>query len=124
MTYAHITDRRDFLRAASQGGKASCGAVLVQVRVRADREPLRLGYTTSKKLGNAVARNRARRRLRAAAQQVMPAYAQLPLDVVLIGRSQATEPAFAQLVQDLDRACRQARSRAGRSMPHPSGARP
>jgi ribonuclease P protein component len=62
----------------------------------------RIGFTCSRKVGNAVARNRARRRLRAAARAVLPALARPGWDYVLIGRpvETATRP-FALLLDDL-----------------------
>ncbi len=62
----------------------------------------RVGYTCSKKVGNAVARNRAKRRLRAAAREVAPAHAQPGWDYVLIGRRDVTAALpFDRLCGDL-----------------------
>jgi ribonuclease P protein component len=63
--------------------------------------PLRVGFTCSKKVGNAVARNRARRRLRAAADQILPVEAAFFTDYVLIGRQETLRRPFALLLQDL-----------------------
>ena len=65
-------------------------------------EALRVGYTCSKKLGNAVARNRAKRRLRAAARAVLATAGRPGWDYVLVGRPGATaERNFADLTEDL-----------------------
>jgi ribonuclease P protein component len=64
--------------------------------------PPRVGFTVSRKVGNAVARNRARRRLRAAADQVMPRHAAGGEDYVLIGRAGTLTRPFADLVADLE----------------------
>lgn len=64
--------------------------------------PPRVGFTVSRKVGNAVARNRARRRLRAAADQVMPAHAAGGEDYVLIGRAGTLTRPFVDLVADLE----------------------
>lgn len=60
----------------------------------------RVGYTVSKRVGNAVARNRARRRLRAAAAAVLPAHARPGLDFVVIGVPATLTRAFADLAGD------------------------
>ena len=63
---------------------------------------VRVGFTCSKKVGNAVARNRAKRRLRAAARAVLPAHGRPGWDYVLIGRPEATAARpFASLCDDL-----------------------
>ncbi len=62
---------------------------------------MRLGFTCSKKVGNAVARNRARRRLKAAAAQLMPEAATPGYDYVLIGRSETVDRPYPLLLQDL-----------------------
>lgn len=70
--------------------------------------PLRVGFTCSKKVGNAVARNRAKRRLRALAAQVLPSRGRAGWDYVLIGRPELTathpfEAMLTDLAQALDR---------------------
>jgi len=69
---------------------------------------LRVGYTASRKVGIAVERNRARRRLRAAVAQVMALNAQPGRDYVLIARAGTAKRPFAALVGDLRAALRQA----------------
>lgn len=74
--------------------------MLVQGLKVEGRPEVRLGFTCSRKIGNAVARNRARRRLRAAADQVLrPGPA--GWDVVLVGRAATLKRPFPALVEDL-----------------------
>lgn len=88
-----LTERADFLRAARARRQAMPGLVL-QARRRTpdegDQAPIRVGFTCSKKVGNAVARNRAKRRLRAVARAVLPEIGKPGWDYVLIGRAGAT----------------------------------
>jgi ribonuclease P protein component len=67
-------------------------------------ETLRVGFTCSKKVGNSVARNRAKRRLRAAAAAILPIHATPGYDYVLIGRQETLRRPFALLLQDLQTA--------------------
>lgn len=63
---------------------------------------LRLGFTCSRKVGNAVARNRARRRLKALAAEIFPAHAAPGQDYVLIGREATVARDFASLRRDVE----------------------
>lgn len=102
-----LRKRADFLRAA-RAGRASTPAFMLQARHRRDPAPdgpLRVGFTCSKKVGNAVARNRAKRRLRALAAQVLPDHGKPGWDYVLIGRAELTAShPFDQMLQDLHQA--------------------
>lgn len=74
-------------------------------RQSSDQGALRVGYTCSKKVGNAVARNRAKRRLRAAAAAVLPGLGRPGWDYVLIGRAGVTAGrAFTDLCKDVETA--------------------
>ena len=85
-----LKKREDFLAAARARHTGTRGFV-VQARERRDDEPaIRVGFTCSKKVGNAVARNRAKRRLRALAAEVLPEVARPGWDYVLIGRAEHT----------------------------------
>ena len=96
-----LRKRAEFLRAASARRQGTAG-FLLQARARGDEGAYRVGYTCSKKIGNAVARNRAKRRLRALARAVMPEAARPGWDYVLVGRPQATiSRDFADLCADL-----------------------
>lgn len=113
-----LTRRAEFLRAA-KGRRVPAPAFLLQaVKRPEDSSPggPRVGFTCSKKVGNAVARNRAKRRLRAAARLVLPDIGRPGWDYVLIGRAQhtASRP-FDALVADLRDAVAAAHAPAGKS---------
>ena len=99
-----IAKRADFL-ACAKAMRAPMPGFLLQARDRADGGPLRVGFTCSKKLGNAVARNRAKRRLREIARMVLPQAGRAGWDYVLVGRPEASATRdFAQMRDDLARA--------------------
>ena len=73
---------------------------------------IRVGFTVSRKVGNAVVRNRVRRRLREAARLVIPAQARPDLDYVLVGRQGAIARDFTALPQELLEALRRLKALA------------
>jgi ribonuclease P protein component len=80
------------------------GFVLL-VRDRGDEDPkMRVGFTVTKKIGNAVVRNRMKRRFRALAREILPVHGLGGSDHVMIGRSGGIERDFDLLRQDLTRA--------------------
>ncbi len=103
-----LTRRADFLLAAQSGFKFVKPSVVVQARPRASQEPsnhpIRAGFTATKALGNAVVRNRVKRRLRAAARQLAPRYGLAGADYVFIGREQAYKGTFDDLIRDMKHA--------------------
>jgi len=96
--------RAEFLKVAATGRKWVTRGLILQERRRNDENSPRIGYTVSKKVGNAVRRNRARRRLRAAVEQVMPRWGKTGRDYVLIGRFDTVDRPFDALVGDLETA--------------------
>ena len=85
-----LRKRAEFL-AAARARRQGTKTMMVQGRDRRDGDPrVRVGFTCSKKVGNAVARNRAKRRLRAIARELLPAQGQPGWDYVLIGRAGET----------------------------------
>ena len=91
--------RADFLAAAS-GAKVPAGAFVLQARARGDHGPARVGFTVSKKVGDAVERNRVRRRLRELVRVSFAERLQAGTDYVLIGRSAALDLSFDRLIED------------------------
>ena len=83
-----LTKRQDFIL-ASRGLKHSCETMIVQIN-KNDLSIIRVGFTCSKKIGNAVVRSRAKRRLRAIAREVLPNLGRVGFDYVLIGRFGST----------------------------------
>jgi ribonuclease P protein component len=106
-----LRQRADFLAAAS-GTKAPGAAFVLQARQRTDNGPPRCGFTVSKKVGNAVERNRVRRRLREIVRLGGHERMRAGHDYVLIGRRAALRLPFDRMTQDFEAALR--RVHAGR----------
>lgn len=117
MTAGRLTKRPEYLRVAAAGRKWVAPGLILQARPRGgesgnapDAEsriaPPRLGITVSRKVGNAVERNRAKRRLRAVAREVMPDEGQPGLDYVVIGRKATLSRPYPALVEDFRTAMR------------------
>jgi len=99
-----LCKRSDFLLTA-RARRQSAKGLLLQARRRDDENLIRIGYTCSKKVGNAVARNRAKRRLREVARAVLPSQGKAGWDYVLIGRHLETaDRPFHLLVEDMETA--------------------
>jgi len=96
--------RAEFLRVASKGRKAAMPGLVLQALQRNDNAPARLGFTVTKKVGNAVIRNRTRRRLKEAARLLLQHRSVTGVDLVLIGRDATRARDFTALQADLERA--------------------
>lgn len=95
-----LRKRREFLAAAAGRKWAAAGLVLQALR-RGDEASPRIGFTVTRKVGSAVIRNRARRRLRAAAGEILPLLAKPGYDYVLVGRAGTLNRAWPDLLDDL-----------------------
>jgi ribonuclease P protein component len=109
-----LRQRADFLAVAT-GARAPATGFVLQARDRRENGPVRVGFTVSKKVGNAVERNRVRRRLREVVRLAPQAGMRRGYDYVLIGRRSALELPFDRLIEDFERAL-------GRVHAAPSGA--
>ena len=98
--------RAEFLRVASGGRKAPMPGLVLQALDRHDTAPARLGFTVTRKVGNAVVRNRAKRRLREAARLLLRERPLWGVDLVLIGRAGTGPRDFRALLDDLRSALR------------------
>jgi ribonuclease P protein component len=111
-----LKKRADFL-ACAQAPSCARGAVVVQARPRGDERPLvRAGFTATKRIGGAVERNRAKRRMREAARLLLPGLAHPGYDYVFIARGGATTRPWVRLLDDVKSALiRLAAERDGRA---------
>jgi ribonuclease P protein component len=96
--------RRQEFVAAAKASYAAKPSLIVQARNRGDDKPPRVGFTATRKIGNAVIRNRVKRRLREVARMVLSPKALAGHDYVLIGRAGTGEKPFASLIEDLNSA--------------------
>ena len=106
-----LKNRADFLRVAAGRRRAVRPAFIVQAAPQPTKDAsgtsVRIGFTASRKVGNAVVRNRAKRRLRAIAAEVLPQMGHPGTDYVLVARATANERPYAELLGDLEGALRQ-----------------
>jgi len=99
-----LRKRAEFLF-VRKGAYRAIGGVVIQMRKNPDnQDDIRVGFTATKKIGGAVERNRAKRRLRACAADLLPQYGQQGHDYVFIARDQTNERKFADLLEDVKKA--------------------
>jgi ribonuclease P protein component len=101
---ARLKKRAEFLHVANAGRRWTTPGLILQALPQEKSDEPRVGFTASRRVGIAVLRNRARRRLREAARQAV-SHA-LPGDYVVVARSGTLTRAFPDLVDDLETALR------------------
>ena len=112
-----LKNRADFLRAARTTRRSIAGLTLEMCATPDEarkEDRIRVGFTASRKVGNAVARNRAKRRLRAAAAAVLPLHGKGGHDYVLVARTATLARVFADLLADLTAALKAAHGKRER----------
>ena len=119
-TIERLKTRPQFL-AAAKGVSQPRGAVVVQMLDRADADPaIRAGFTATRRVGGAVVRNRAKRRLREVARQLLPELGRPGCDYVFIARQGTVDRPWARLLDDVKTALiRLAATRATPAPPAP-----
>jgi len=103
-----LKKRREFVKVAEQGKRFVTPTVVLQFLDQPDenlpKDVIHVGFTTTKKIGIAVRRNRVRRRLREAARQILPEFGKEGACYVLIGRSGTFDASFQTILTDLKKA--------------------
>ena len=115
-----LKKRAQFL-AAAQAPSCARGAVVIQRLLRPERPGLAVGFTATKKIGGAVQRNRAKRRMREAARQLLPLHGEAHHDYVFVARAGVIDRPWVRLLDDVKTAL--ISLAAGRADP-PRGPRP
>ncbi len=134
-----LKTRPEFLKVAATGARWVTPGLVLQARRRpastgpaapatgtagdGGAEQVRVGFTVSRKVGNAIRRNRARRRLRAVVAEVLPEHGRAGCDYVLIGRAGTLDRRYADLVADLRTALARIGTKGSRGRPRGSGPR-
>ncbi len=118
-----LRQRADFLAAAG-ALKVPSSSFVLQARDRSDQGPARVGFTVSRKVGNAVQRNRVRRRLRELVRLNSRDALRPGHDYVLVGRRAALSAAFSDLAADYDRAITRIHTMRQKPKPEPVNSRP
>lgn len=99
-----LKKRSEFLH-VREGRYRAIGGVVIQARTaQIPHDTIRVGFTATKKVGNAVVRNRVKRRLRETARMLLPLYGQTGQDYVFIARQSTLERPFADLQNDVKKA--------------------
>lgn len=109
-----LVKRSQYLRVARARKYIVSKGLILQFEIKDPNEggnKHRVGFTASKKVGNAVVRNRARRRLKSVVNDVLTSSEEQPLDLVLIGRASTLKRSYDELLSDFRFALKSARTR-------------
>ena len=123
LTIDRLKKRADFL-ACARAHSCARGAVVVQARRRDEAPLVRAGFTATRRIGGAVVRNRAKRRLREAARLLLPAHGRAGYDYVFIARGGVTTRPWARLLDDVKSALIRLAADRDSRVPDPSAPLP
>lgn len=98
-----LTKRAEFLYVRS-GQYRATGAIVIQMRANPNHEMIRVGFTATKRIGNAVIRNRSKRRLREISRALLPTLGQCGYDYVFIARDSTPKRDWQDLMNDTEKA--------------------
>jgi ribonuclease P protein component len=116
-----LKTRADFLRVAATRRRAVALGLILQAARRPEGSGcvalVRVGFTASRKVGNAVTRNRAKRRLRSAAASILLGEGKPGTDYVLIARASTVDRPYDALIADLEAALHRVDQRVRRNRP-------
>jgi ribonuclease P protein component len=116
LAIGRLKKRSEFL-ACAKAPACARGAILIQARPRGDDDAgVRAGFTATKRIGGAVERNKAKRRMREAARLILPDHARPGFDYVFIARGGVITREWARLLDDVKSAL--IRLAADRDAPH------
>ena len=101
-----ITKRSDYVK-ASRGQYIKTSSLFLQKVKRDDKKIPRYGITASKKIGIAVERNRAKRRIRHAIKEVLPKYGKNGYDYVVVATIKTNKVSWKTVLNDLEKAFRE-----------------
>ena len=101
-----ITKRSDYVKAA-RGRYIKTSSLFLQKVKRDDKKIPRYGVTASKKIGIAVERNRAKRRIRHAIKEVLPKYGKNGYDYVVVATAKTNKVSWKTVLNDLEKAFRE-----------------
>ena len=101
-----ITKRSDYVK-ASKGQYIKTSSLFLQKVIRNDKKSPRYGVTASKKIGIAVERNRAKRRIRHAIKEVLPKYGKNGYDYVVVATVKTNKVSWKTILNDLEKAFRE-----------------
>jgi ribonuclease P protein component len=114
-----LKSRADFLRVAATRRRAAAPGLVLQAAPQPEGSGcgavVRVGFTATRRVGNAVTRNRAKRRLRSAAAAILPRRGRPGTDYVLIARSTTVDRPYEALIADLEAALRRVNHGKGKN---------